>query len=203
MPVLSNRVKRFAVDADGVMYDLLGGMIAHLKARWKYDLKREDVKQYSLAGLTGVPEIDEDIIRQLRTPRFFFGLAPSEGAQEAIRMLADSGIVYVVTARGDHCSSATHAAVSRDFPDAVSEVVHTPNKARYARSMRIKYAVDDGPHLVRAYVDARIKTWMITSGYTAPGDIPHSRRFLRTAPSLLAAARDILKSSSNSVEEET
>lgn len=176
-----------ALDLDGVLYDTVGGLLAYLEERWQIKRTRESIVQYSFANLTGKKEVDSDLIRCLYSPSFYATLKPYPGAIEAVNRLSEVAKLHVITSRPITAQGITFLSVSRDFPNVI-RIHHTKRKARLARALRIRYAVDDHLPTAEEYAEARVRTWVVRHPYT--GQIPRNR-YLLEAESMADAADQI------------
>lgn len=178
---------KIALDLDGVLYDTIGGLLSYLEERWSIKRTRESVIQYSVAGLTGRKEVDDDLLRQIYTPQFYANLQPYPGAVEAVEKLAGLAQLHVITSRPNTTMGITLVKVNQHFP-WVTQIHHTKRKARLARALRIRYAVDDHLPTAEEYAEARVRTWVVRHPYT--GQLPRNR-YLLEAESMADAAEQI------------
>ncbi|HYE78354.1 MAG TPA: hypothetical protein VEI97_10230 [bacterium] len=187
------------LDADGTIYDLVGGLITRLRNQFAYTLHREDVKKYTLAGLTGRPEIDQYIIDGcLRDAKFYFGLQPFPGVQEGILRLSEVSRLAVITARNPYYLRATQLAVARDFPGVPITCACRPQgKVRAAKDLGVKYAIEDNGNTALELAQANIKTFLVQTSYTF---LPKRHRLIRVVSSFSEAVDQILNPNSEKVE---
>lgn len=182
---------KIALDLDGVLYDTVGGLLTYLEERWQITRTRESIVQYSFANLTGKKEVDSDLLRCLYSPSFYSTLKPYPGALEAVHRLSEIAQLHVITSRPITAQGTTFLAVSRDFPNVI-RIHHTKRKARLARALRIRYAVEDHGPTVEEYANARIRTWMVRHPYT--GQIPRNR-YIHAVSDMTEAAEHIISRS--------
>lgn len=168
-----------AFDADGVLYDFLGGLKRRLEDKFGYNLDIPSVRTYSLYGLTGNDDIDHDISEAIHDPRFYFGLKPMPHAVEAIGRLAadDDFTLVVITARPSQCMQATRVAIERDFGPVFPEVTlcKSDRKPRLAKKLHhARIAFEDNANTAVAYAQAGIRTYLVRHPYNAESRL-HSR----------------------------
>lgn len=156
------------LDADGVLYDQVGGILQHVNVTYGLNIRREDIKQYNLAGLTGNEQADRDIIDLLQDPTFYWGLRPFDGVKEALYRLQAAGHTFVViTSRPRKAYTGTRHALERDFPGlAIIDCYTTGKKTRYARSLRVRYMVEDHAPTAEDLAKWRVRTFLMLRSYT-------------------------------------
>ena len=180
----------YMVDLDNTCYDLIEGLQRRLMAKFGYVLKREDVRQYSLAGLTGNPVADTDIINALQDPDFFASLRPFPGAAEALARLAEDGDLVFVSGRPPDFRVVSNAALRRDFPGLpIHAVHHTRGKVRMAKQYHSRIAIDDHPGTAVKYANQHVMCYLLRTPYI--GEVPRSR-YLSVVSSLKEAVDEIL-----------
>lgn len=165
--------RTFAIDLDGVLYDFRKRLCQHLRQRWNYLLRPGDIHQYNVANLTGVKEIDEDLLFQIRkNPEFYLTMEPLPGAQRALRRLKQYGTLIVVSNRPAMMRATSLLTLARDFPDDTTldglpfRSVHLQDKTRkyrIARAMGAEWAVDDNPTIAEEYAKHRVVCFLVNA----------------------------------------
>ena len=179
---------KVALDLDGVLYDFVGGILFRLRDKWDIAKNREDFK-FPLRGLTGNPIVDIDIHQQIFSPRMYHDLSVISGAQDAVDNLARVAEVHAITARPMSTRAVTLLRVNQDFPGIV-KIHYTSRKARLARALRIKYAVEDHGPTVEEYSGRRIRVWMVMHPYSSE---VKPNRLITKVNSICEASSDILR----------
>lgn len=184
-----NEVKaRVAVDLDGVAYDFVGGVIRYLYQKHEIRKTREDVTEYSVSRMTGIPRIDDDLLRTIYKPSFYSTLDLYPGAREAMARLTDLAQVHIITSRPLAARSVTDMVVRKHFP-SISDIHYTRKKPRLARALRIRYAVEDHGPTVKEYIESRIRVWMVKHPYS---DALSPGRYLSIVGGFSEAADEII-----------
>lgn len=184
------REQTYATDLDGTIYDLLGGIISHLRDHHNIHKQREDVTSYNLAGFTGDELADRAIINLFSDPRFYFNLRPMPGAVEAMRRLREHGRIVAVTSRPVNAHIVTKLALARDFGLGVIDerVYFTKAKARECQVLRARAMFEDHPETAQKVAAKGIRTYLLSSPYM--GEVRRSRH-LRVVSSISEAVADL------------
>jgi ketosteroid isomerase-like protein len=90
---------RVLLDCDGVLADYVGAILKGINAQLGTSFQHSDVTGWNIAESLGIkPELVNALSK---APGFVKDLEPIPGAQEGVRALSRSNIVYVVTRPGD------------------------------------------------------------------------------------------------------
>lgn len=178
-----------ALDADGVLYDFVGGMLRYLETRWGVGLHRSEIKTPVVTQWTARPMVNADLGVHARSPGLFGDLETISGTPDAVARLCKVAHVHLITARPISTRGATAASVARWFP-GISDIHHTRNKAQIAKKLRVKYAVEDHIPTALEYVNSKVKVWVVRYPFTGP--IPRSR-FISDVDTPVEAIDDIIQ----------
>lgn len=179
-----------AIDLDGVVYDLIGGLSIYLLETHRVKLDPDSVTTYNLAGLTGNPVVDTDILRWLRDPRTYLNLPPYPEAHDGLYALHQAGFhIIALTRRPLNAQNATAFAQARDFPDVFSQTITTKYKMRAIRAQRARFAIEDHGDTALEFARNRIWTYLIGRPYNR--NVPENR-FLRRVSGIDDVARHLM-----------
>ena len=187
------------LDADGTLYDLIGGIIREVRNRFAYVLHREDFKQPSLRDLIpDRPDITNCIYGLLKDAKFYHGLEPFPGVAEALLPLAEYGKLVLVTARRREFLRATSLAMARDFPGVTITAEH--RKGEYKGSVvrdlpGARVAFEDNSDAAFDYLKRGLKVCLIGPPQAPYTKVPLTRhRNLIVAGSFPEAVEKFLSS---------
>lgn len=165
------------LDADGTLYDLIGGLIRDIRNRFAYVLHREDFRIYSLANLVpDRPDINRHIIDCLQDAKFYYNLEPFPGVAEALLPLAEYGKLVLVTARRREFLRATGLAVARDFPGVTITCEHRKGEHKGAVVNSLpdaRVAFEDNTDAALDYLKRGLKVYLI-----GPPQAPYNGGYL-------------------------
>lgn len=157
---------RLILDADGVLFDLVGYLQKDVQYRFGLDLGNP--KEYDLAHWTEDEAVGRHIIRSLHSAVVYRQLEPYPDAVEVVPELARHYDIYVVSARPARTLAASITRTQECFP-MIRGVYHTRRKVRVARLLKAWWAVDDHLGTVRQYLRKRIKAWLLCRYFLPEG----------------------------------
>lgn len=153
------------LDADGTLYDLIGGLIRNIRNTFAYVLHREDFKERDLRNLVpDRPDINQRIIKWFQDPHFYHGLEPFPGVAEALLPLAEYGRLVVVTARRREYLRASSLAAARDFPGVTMTFEHRKGESKAGVLASLPgacVAFDDDEDVAYQYLRRNLRTFLI------------------------------------------
>lgn len=169
------------LDADGTLYDLVGGLIRSIRNHFAYVIHREDVRNRNLLMMAPPdrPEIGEHILKCLKDPKFFYNLQPFPGVAEALLPLAEYGKLVVVTARDRSMVRATQLAMARDFPGVTISGVECRKGDNKASVIRLipdaRVAFEDDTEAALEYARKGLRTFLIGPPQAPYTTLPYGR----------------------------
>lgn len=167
------------LDADGTLYDLIGGVIRRVRNQFAHILHREDFTQYDLRNLVpDRPDINHKIIEWFSDARFYHELEPFPGVAEALLPLAEYGKLVVVTARRREFLRASSLAAARDFPGVTMTFEHRKGEHKASVLSVLPGAVvafDDNEMAAMQYLKKGLRVCLIGAPQAPYTKIPFGR----------------------------
>ena len=165
-----SRRRVIAVDLDGVVYDFVGRLLDHLRYNHNIILRREDIRSFNVASLTGIQKVDLDLVAQIKNPEFYLKLQPLPRAYEMLLQLQQYGDLVAISNRPNVVLQATYLTCVRDFEwdasstGSVFRYIHvgsrTP-KHKNARACGAAWAIDDNPEIAMDYAKHRVCCFLV------------------------------------------
>jgi 5'(3')-deoxyribonucleotidase len=162
--------RTIAVDLDGVLYDALKRMIDYVRYVHNKIIDPSRIKVYNPACLTGIREIDLELVKQVQNPEFFLEMKPFSDTYKSLYRLRKHSRLIVVSNRAAHLRQVSYMTVERDFPsedfpdDEVFMELHlqksTP-KHRIAKARGATWAIDDNPNVAEEYAKHKIVCFLL------------------------------------------
>lgn len=189
--------RRFALDLDGVLFDLLGhpllergGILLRLRRQHNITILPEDIITHDLGHLTGIEAADRAVIDWISDPALYNELEPYPEAAEAVHRLREYATLYAISSRPDCVRHTTWKRLIECFGRGVFADLHmVENKPKAARSLQCSVAFEDSDRECERYAKKGIHTFRVVRSYN--GKTAIRSRFHQDVRSILEAAEAV------------
>ena len=186
----------FAVDIDGVLYDVIEHTRQFVKDKYNKIVPVSSITSTNMAYFTDDEEINRDLINQLSDSHFYDSMKPIDCAWEALNLLRTMGPVIAITKRKLKMLNVTTCTLVRDFGDLIISN-KGPNTLYFyndgpdrARRLGVTTMMEDSFEMAKKYAKKGILTYHV-GGLFGTGGRQYFSAWLRSVKDVLEAAKDV------------
>ena len=142
---------RLAIDLDGVLVDIVTGIVNHHNEIKQTNFTLTDFRRYHLHETFKITEQERDRMLELfYATHHFQNLLPIPGSVDGLRKLSKKHKLFLITARAKNLEHVTLDWVNKHFPKLFSKIVFTPwhdktheKKAEVCKELEIDVFIED------------------------------------------------------------